>query len=101
MRYTPIKVGDRRTEQPQTFGDGRLMEGRVVYVHPTGRWYTVEFDLVPLIRRYVNYCGKHGRMVESKGKPYKIREAFFAPVAVPTEKWDNPRAGYRGKRCEA
>lgn len=78
MRFTPIKVGDRRKEQPQTFGDGRLMEGRVVYVHPTGRWYTVEFEVVPVIRRRVNYGGKRGAMVESDGPPYKIREAFQA-----------------------
>ena len=47
MRFTPIKVGERRTEQPLTFGTGRAYEGRVVYVHPTGRWYTVEFDIKP------------------------------------------------------
>lgn len=78
MRFEPVKVGDRRREQPQTFGDGRLMEGRVVYVHPTGRWYTVEFDVVPVIRRRVNYGGKRGAVVESDGPPCKIREAFHA-----------------------
>lgn len=73
MKQTPVKVGDRRTEKPLTFGDGQTYEGRVIYVHPTGRWYTVEFKVVPLIRRRGNYGG----MIESKGAPVKIRESFL------------------------
>lgn len=77
-KYEPVKVGDRRTEQPVTFGDMRPYEGRVVYVHPSGRWYTVEFEVVPLIRRMVSYGGRPGRVIESTGKPIKLREAFHA-----------------------
>ena len=96
MKFTPIKVGDRRTEQPQTFGDGRLMEGRVVYVHPKGRWYTVEFEVVPLIRRYVDYGGKQGRMVESKGEACKIREAFQAAPLPGVQPMEHANAWKRG-----
>ena len=95
MRFTPIKVGERRTEQPQTFGDGRLMEGRVVYVHPTGRWYTVEFDVVPVIRRRVNYGGKRGAVVESDGPPCKIREAFQAAPRSGIEPREHGNIGKR------
>lgn len=77
MKQNPVKVGDRRMEKPITFGDRKAYEGRVVYVHPSGRWYTVEFNVVPLIRRHVNYGGKHGRMIESKGAQMKIRESFL------------------------
>lgn len=100
MKFVPIKVGERRSEQPVTFGDGRLMEGRVVYVHPTGRWYTVEFNVVPTIQKMMR-IGNTVKMGTEKGKPVKLREAFLAPAAVHTERWYNPRAGYRGKRCEA
>ena len=77
MRFTPIKVGERRTEQPHTFGDGRLMEGRVIYVHPKGRWYTVEFEVVPVIHKMMKF-GSVVKMGTEKGKPVKIREAFQA-----------------------
>lgn len=77
MRFTPVKVGDRRTEQPQTFGGGRLLEGRVVYVHRYGRWYTVEFDVVPEIQKMMRF-GSVVKMGAEQGKPVKIREAFQA-----------------------
>lgn len=72
----------------------------MVYVHPSGRWYTVEFNVVPVIQKMMKF-GNTFKMGTEKGKPVKIREAFFAPVAVPAEIWENPRAGYRGRRCEA
>lgn len=102
MRFEPVKVGDRRTEQPQTFGDGQLHEGRVIFVHPTGRWYTVEFEVVPVIRRRVNYGGKRGAVVESDGPPYKIREAFHAAAAPRRERPETARlAGWHQKAVRA
>lgn len=47
------EVGDRRSEEVDAVG--RTMNGKVVFVHPTGRFYTVEFET------------KHG----------KIRENYF------------------------
>lgn len=91
MKFAPIKVGDRRTEQPQTFGDGRLMEGRVVYVHPKGRWYTVEFEVVPVIQKMMKF-GSVVKMGTEKGKPVKIREAFQA-APLP---WFEPREHANG-----
>ncbi|WP_298016693.1 hypothetical protein [uncultured Dysosmobacter sp.] len=43
-----MNIGDKRTELPSlntTFGaiKSTPMEGRVVYIHPAGRFYTVEF----------------------------------------------------------
>ena len=81
MKFVPIKVGERRTEQPQTFGDGRLMEGRVVYVHWSGRWYTVEFEVVPVIKKMMRF-GSKLKMGTEKGKPVKMRESFFAAPAT-------------------
>lgn len=46
-------VGDRASEEVDAVG--RTMTGKVVFVHPTGRFYTVEFET------------KHG----------KIRENYF------------------------
>lgn len=48
-----MKVGDIVTRRPITFnekeGEGntpvKAMKGRVVYVHPKGRYHTVEFQL--------------------------------------------------------
>lgn len=77
MRYTNIRLGDIRKEKPITFGDNRPYEGRVVYVHPRNRYYTVEFDVVPLCRRMVSYHGKGSCAIVSKGKPSKIRESFL------------------------
>lgn len=37
-----ICVGDTRLEQPE--GTRELREGKVIFVHPSGRWYTVEFS---------------------------------------------------------
>lgn len=73
-----IKVGDTRFEQPVGFGEGAAYKGKVIFVHSTGRWYTVEFDVVPVIRRRVCYGGNNSQMVESNGDPVKIRESFFA-----------------------
>ena len=70
MKFEQIKVGDRRTEQPQTFGGGRLFEGRVVYVHPRGRWYTVEFEVKPSGPKWLQ---KHEKV--------KLRESFQAAPA--------------------
>lgn len=75
-----IRVGDTRYEQPVCFGDGAVYKGTVIFVHPSQRWYTVEFDIVPVIRRRICYGGKVSQMVESDGRPVKLREAFFAPV---------------------
>lgn len=68
-----IKVGDKRFEQPTGFGDGSIYEGTVTFVHKTGRWYLVEFDVAPVIRRR----GLLGT-IESNGAPVKIRECFYA-----------------------
>lgn len=50
-----MKVGDMVKRRPLTFheygesGDGKApgkaMTGRVVYIHPQGRYHTVEFEL--------------------------------------------------------
>ncbi len=48
-----MRVGDKVVRTPLTFGeciDGqkdarRSMTGRVVYIHPRGRYHTVEFAL--------------------------------------------------------
>lgn len=95
MKFIPIKVGDRRTEQPQTFGDGRLMEGRVVYVHPKGRWYTVEFEVVPLIQKMMQF-GNVIKMGTEKGKPVKIREAFQAAPLPGVQPMEHANAWKRG-----
>ena len=82
-------MGERRTEQPQTFGSGQLYEGRVVYVHPTGRWYTVEFEVVPVIQKMMRF-GSKVKMGTEKGKPVKLREAFLAapvPGYWPKNSW--------------
>lgn len=99
MRFEPVKVGDRRMEQPQTFGDGQLHEGLVIFVHPTGRWYTVEFEVVPVIRRRVNYGGKRGAVVESDGPPHKIREAFHAAAAPRKERAETARLAGRHQKA--
>lgn len=44
-----LKVGDKVKRRPETFHDpeeGRwaMMEGTVVYIHPEGRYHTVEFS---------------------------------------------------------
>lgn len=73
-----IQVGDIRFEQPTGFGDGAIYQGTVTFVHKTGRWYLVEFDVVPVIRRRISYNGNESRMIESNGAPVKIRECFYA-----------------------
>ena len=47
-----IKLGDRRSVHPVTFDPGQTKEGkqktatgRVVYVHPKGRFCTLEFEI--------------------------------------------------------
>lgn len=85
MRFTPIKVGERRSEQPVTFGDGRLYEGRVVYVHRSGRWYTVEFEVKPSGPKWLQ---KHEKV--------KMRECFFAaplPGIQPMERANGWKRG--------
>lgn len=37
------EVGEAVIRRPETFGRGR-MKGRVVYVHPEGRFHVVEFE---------------------------------------------------------
>ena len=37
----PVKIGDKVTERAETIG--RTLTGVVVYIHPEGRYYTVEF----------------------------------------------------------
>lgn len=39
-----MKIGDKVSHRPQTFGDGP-MEGEVTYIHPKGRYAMVEFTL--------------------------------------------------------
>lgn len=68
-----ICIGDRVTERP--FESSKRMSGRVIYVHPSQRWYTVEFE--------VGFRGKIG----------KYREAFFAPIPAQPEL----KKGYRRK----
>ena len=53
-----MEIGDGKTE-PVSFGDvhGKPMSGRVVYIHPQRRFYTVEFEV----------------------GPYKFREDFYFP----------------------
>ena len=68
-----IKVGEKRFEQPTGFGDGAIYEGTATFVHKTGRWYLVEFDVVPVIRRRGLL-----EMIEGSGAPVKIRECFYA-----------------------
>ena len=36
-----MKIGDKVTEMAET--TGRTLTGVVVYIHPEGRYYTVEF----------------------------------------------------------
>ena len=36
-----VKIGDKVTERAETIG--RTLTGVVVYIHPEGRYYTVEF----------------------------------------------------------
>lgn len=36
-----MKVGDRATEKVETVG--KTMSGPIIYIHPEGRYYTVEF----------------------------------------------------------
>ena len=39
-----LKLGDKVKVQPVTFGKPNVKRtGTVVYIHPTGRWYTLEF----------------------------------------------------------
>jgi hypothetical protein len=38
-----MKLGDRITRKP--FCSERKWEGKVVYIHPRRRWYTLEFAL--------------------------------------------------------
>ena len=46
-----IKLGDRRTVKPVTFsvtgkdGKEKAVSGRVVYIHPKGRFCTLEFEV--------------------------------------------------------
>lgn len=47
-----IKLGDRRSVHPVTFDPGETKEGkkktasgRVVYIHPQGRYCTLEFEV--------------------------------------------------------
>ena len=51
-----MQVGDRVTRAPETFLEGqelkarehakpRAMTGRVVYIHPRGRYHVVEFEV--------------------------------------------------------
>lgn len=44
-----VKVGDRVVRRPSSFSDSMEksagpMRGKVVYVHPRGRFHVVEFD---------------------------------------------------------
>lgn len=44
----PVQIGDIVARRPVTFSDGenkvaQVMRGRVVYVHPKGRFHVVEF----------------------------------------------------------
>ena len=50
-----MKIGDKVTRTPRTFGEymedsvgfrmhARPMRGRVVYIHPKGRFHVVEFE---------------------------------------------------------
>ena len=55
-----MRLGEVRTEKP--FGSDRQRQGKVVYIHPAGRWYTVEFAMP--------YPGGM--------RPY--RECFYTPV---------------------
>lgn len=38
-----MRLGEVRTEKP--FDSDRQRQGKVVYIHPAGRWYTVEFAM--------------------------------------------------------
>lgn len=39
-----VKLGDEIVKEPRSGeGKGPARVGRVVYVHPEGRWYTLEF----------------------------------------------------------
>lgn len=41
-----VKLGQRVLRTPETFGEGkRPMVGRVAYIHPQGRFHSVEFEL--------------------------------------------------------
>lgn len=54
----PVRVGDRVMRQPKTFGPNldlpkdkgfircrKAYPGTVTYIHSSGRWYTVTFDI--------------------------------------------------------
>ncbi len=66
-----ICVGDRLAAKP--FTSDKVMTGRVVYVHPSQRWYTLEF------------------VTEFMGKRGKYREAFFSQIP----RLPMSRKGYR------
>ena len=68
-----ICIGDRIAAKP--FESSKTMVGRVVYVHPSRRWYTLEF------------------VIEFMGRRGKYREAFFAPIPAQPEL----KKGYRRK----
>lgn len=63
-RTSGIKVGDRVSVRPATFGDGH-MYGKVVWIHPDRRYAVVEFTFEPKQPRW------------GKLRPVaKIRECF-------------------------
>ena len=41
-----MKVGDKASVHTRTFGDG-AREGRVIWIHPKGRFALLEFEIRP------------------------------------------------------
>ena len=60
-----MKVGEKVSVCPATFGDG-AMEGKVIYVHPKEHYALVEFTVMP-----------DGPKWGQKRKPVCLRECFL------------------------
>lgn len=60
-----MKIGEKVTIRPATFGDG-VMEGKVVYIHPREHYALVEFAVM-----------SNGPKWGQKRKTVRLRECFL------------------------
>ena len=78
-----IKVGDRVRRRVEYGMEGGTLlpaeEGTVVYVHPQGRFYTVEFT----------FTARDGRVE-------RFRESYFPDRTEPKTREGRPRGPYLG-----